>query len=757
MLQEARYFPNSPIFLCSFLGFFLFQAVVSQIPLGSKLSVVDNNLWVSSHGDFALGFYNLSDFPNRFSVGIRFNSKSIPVNQRTIVWVAGADVTVSNNSYFMLKENGELVLVDSSLGITVWTSNTSQVSVASALLGDDGNLVLINEKKDVVWQSFNTPSDTLLPGQTFSAFKTLRPPSKNSVSNYYSLYMDVMGQLQLRWESSIIFWTSQSPAGSNLSAVLASDGRLQLLDQSSEPVWSVFGEDHNDIVKFRFLRIDFDGNLRIYSWREDSQSWKSVWQAVENQCDVFATCDQRGICTFNSSGSPVCQCPFNSHLESNPKCLAPYYQHCSSGSAMLEHRHMVLYGIYPSNDSIFQTSLEKCKEMCRENPSCTAVTFMNDGSAQCRMKLTRFISGYSYPSLSSISFVKTCLDPKAVDPIVPKNSSLSSRSYELCVSCLLGAVSGTFVIFVAIQFVIGFWIFKRREAIRKKIASAFTGANSKGLIIFSFNEIKDLTENFKHKIGPRVFRGMLPEKQLVAVKELEVMVEERKFRSAVLKVGNIHHKNLLKVDGYCCEFGHKYLVYEYAKNGSLEKYMEDSTLSKKLTWRKRIDICLSVARALCYLHTECREFISHGNLKCENVVLDENFEAKVSEFGLSSIHGEGSFCYADKDVKDVGKMMLILVTGCRRVEEIYEWTYREWIEGQAVSVVDSRIDGNVDVAELERVMRIAFWCLQADGRLRPGMGEVVKVLEGTLLVDPPPPPFLCHRSPPESPESCPEA
>ncbi|THG14911.1 hypothetical protein TEA_023803 [Camellia sinensis var. sinensis] len=280
---------------CSCLG-----AVVSQIPLGSKLSVVENNHWSSSNGNFAIGFFNRSD---QYSIGIHFNSNSISIGQQTVVWVAGADLTVGDKSYFQLTQNGELVLFDSTRGFVVWTSKTTNSSVASAVLLDSGNLILLNRKQDIVWQSFDTPTDTILPGQNLSISQSLRAASRNSMSSYYSLRMDTSGHLQLRWESHVVYWTSGNGIHSQsiLRAILNSDGILQLLDQRSKLVWSVFGEDHNDSnVKLRFLRLDVDGNLRLYSWLDVLKLWRPVWQAVENQCKVFATCGLSGICVFNA-------------------------------------------------------------------------------------------------------------------------------------------------------------------------------------------------------------------------------------------------------------------------------------------------------------------------------------------------------------------------------------------------------------------------------------------------------------------------
>ncbi|KAJ0259366.1 G-type lectin S-receptor-like serine/threonine-protein kinase SD3-1 [Hirschfeldia incana] len=722
------------------------QLVASEIQLGSRVVVGEENaLWVSKNGDFALGFFNVPDLPNRFSIGIRFNSASIPSEERRVVWVAGAGVSVSDNSsYFELGPDGDLVLFDSSLGVPVWTSKTNRFSVSSALLRDDGNLVLLRGEEEIVWESFDTPADTLLPNQKLKAFEMLRAASESSRSSYYSLHMVDTGRLELRWESNITFWSSgnqEAVKKEKIGAVLTPEGALLVTHQdiTTKPVWSVFGEDHNDTVRFRFLRLDRDGNLRMYSFHEESGAWIPVWQAFENQCRVFATCGSQ-VCSFNGSASPQCSCPYNTFASaSSTKCLTPYQKlSCKSGFSMVTFKNMELYGIYPANDSVFSpVSSLRCKKMCSEDPSCTAVTYKNP---QCLIKLTRYVSGYSDPSLSSVSYVKTCLDPLPVDP--PKGEavvSVTKKSRSVCLPCLFGATSAMFVLFLALQVGVLVYIYRRKKKEAVKRAERFSkGRSPKGVVVFSIDEIKEMTNDFEDSIGPEMFKGVMSENELVAVKEVEGRsTEERKFRSSAAKIGTMHHKNLAKLEGYCCERGKRFLVYEYAKNGCILDHAE------KLTWGKRADTWLSVAKALFYLHSECREFISHGSLSCGNVLLGEDFEAKLILYGFGS-------CAADKDVEDFGKVVLSLVTG-RYDEEggvVSEWVYREWSEGRGESVVDTRLEGSFDLEELERVLRISFWCVQVDERLRPSMGEVVKVLEGTLSVDPPPPPFVCVRSSP---------
>ncbi|PON32316.1 Bulb-type lectin domain containing protein, partial [Parasponia andersonii] len=210
--------------LCLSIGLLL-HSIASQIPLGSKLSVFENKFLVSPNGDFTFGFFNGSEHPNQFKLGVYLNSKSILVDQQTVVWVVGTDLTV--------------------------------------------------------------------------------------------------GQLQLRWDIHFTYWTSKIPSGSNLMVFLTFDVALQIRDQRWEPTWLVFGEDHNDSIHYRYLRLDVDGNLRLYLWLEASQSWRLVLQAIENQCNVFATCGQYGIFVYTESGSRTCKCPFKLTNQSIPTCFVP--------------------------------------------------------------------------------------------------------------------------------------------------------------------------------------------------------------------------------------------------------------------------------------------------------------------------------------------------------------------------------------------------------------------------------------------------
>ncbi|KAJ3670214.1 hypothetical protein LUZ60_010538 [Juncus effusus] len=745
-----------------FVSIFAFQTGALRIPLGTNISVSQNQTWVSPNGDFALGFFNNSSHQNQYNVGIRFNSDSIPFSERTLVWVVGAGISVGPSSYFQLTNFGELVLFDSSKQFIVWSSNTCNLSVSSASLLDTGNFVLFSQKDEIIWESFKFPSDTLLPDQKFTSFETLRALNPNSsISSYYTLKIDPIGQLKLNWETNITYWSSNSVSPLPISsAILTKEGSFQLIDQASKPLSSLYGDDHNDSsVKLRFLRLDSDGNLRMYSFDGTHLSWRPAWRAVSNQCEVFATCGLKGLCFFNNSSSPICKCPFapnpSSNMDSN--CLAPYYSDCNSGVSMSRLEYTVLYGIYPPQDIVVQASMEECRVLCLKDLNCTAITVNRDGSGQCRIKKTRFISGYERPDLLSVSFVKICLDPVAVMPVKtkpplnPSVTDLRKNPESFYIYMAVGSGLGAILFVLVVQVGVMFCFLKRKKVGKAKFPNCPFEC-SIGLVSLSYSEVKDITSEFKNQLGPGLFKGILRSNRVVVVKELTCdntqhgpTINDKLFKLCVALLGGIHHKNLVKLEGYCCNSDQRFLVYEFHKNGSVAKWMKNAKNCKKLTWRKRLEICISVAKAISYLHSGCREYISHGDLKWENVLLDENLEPKVCNYGLTKIDGkriQNGEIGAEIDIEKFGEIIIGLLTGRECEMQTCKWVYEKWMEGNGVEeIVDLRLKGKFEEREVERVLRVGFWCVQSDERLRPSMGEVVKVLEGTLSVDHPPPPY----------------
>lgn len=735
-----------------------------SIPLGFKISGFDvkNNL-VSENGVFAFGFLEKNGLDgDGLVVGIRYNiDTDIDTKAANVpVWTVGGGLKVSLNSTFMLDMDGKLILTNDLDGLVVWSSNTSNLGIEKASLLNNGNLVLVDSKDRVVWESFNSPTSTLLPGQSLHFSQTLRAPSTKSTTSYYSFVIRESGELALLWEHNVTYWRSQLGSSAAVKeARFDGDGVLGVFDDANKMVWSTSSKDFRDpSVKLRHLRIDQDGNLRMYSW--DNKTWRVGWQAVENQCTVFGACGLYSVCGFNSSG-PVCDCLFSDSNEwatgapatdfGNSGCKKMTdLSNCKMRTSMLVMKQTVLYGLYPPHDVDLMLGQEACKEYCSNDTTCIAATSKNDGSGLCTVKRTSFISGYQTPSVPSTSYLKACFVPQAVSArganphgdagsisLSPGKLGAERGSSKKFIGTIVIIILGTLLVIMILQ-MFGFWfLYKRRKAkAGKRIPFGKDdqmNPHYSALIRLSYEEIQELTSNFANQLGSSVFKGQLSNKSLVIAKVINnPVISEKEFRIAVSSLGRTHHRNLVSLTGFCFETKHKIILFEYIPNGSLDNFLFNVDHDKSNSdWQCRLDIAIGIARGIAYLHSECQQCIIHGNLKLENVLLDEKMVPKLTNFGLFNLmQGPAtSESSPEKDIYMLGEILLQIVL-CRRNIAIGPQVLEQLNqEKELYEIEDSR--------GVERVVRIALWCMQSQPFLRPSIGEVVKVLEGTLSVDSP--------------------
>jgi serine/threonine protein kinase len=295
------------------------------------------------------------------------------------------------------------------------------------------------------------------------------------------------------------------------------------------------------------------------------------------------------------------------------------------------------------------------------------------------------------------------------------------------------------------------------------------------LIAFRYRDVQALTKNFSNKLGGgafgSVFKGLLPEGTLVAVKKLEGFRQgEKQFRAEVSTLGTIRHVNLIRLLGFCSERTRKLLIYEYMPNTSLDRYLFGSSHQPVLSWSTRYQIVLGVARGLHYLHEKCRDCIVHCDIKPENILLSDTFVPKVADFGLAKLMGHdfsrvlttvrGSIGYlapewiagtaitTKADVYSYGMMLFEIISGRRNTIKRQDGTVdffpllaaMKVTEGELEGLVDALLDCDVDPAEVERACRVACWCIQDDEGARPSMATIVQALEGLVEVNVPPVP-----------------
>ncbi|XWS21248.1 hypothetical protein CRYUN_Cryun30bG0039200 [Craigia yunnanensis] len=253
---------------------------------GSSLAVeTAGDVLTSPDGTFSAGFHPVGQ--NAYSFAIWFNKPSCGANSCTIVWMANRDQPVNGRcSKLCLLKSGNLVLKDAG-HIPIWETKTVSQSHTHLKLEDGGNLILRNLEGLILWQSYDSPTDTLLPLQSFNENSKLVSSRSqgNYSSGYFQLYFDIDNVLCLLYEGpefSSVYWPSpwlltweagRSTFNNSKTAVLDSLGNFSSTDN-----FTFLSADYGSKIS-RMLKMDFDGNIRLYSLKEDEETWVVSWQA----------------------------------------------------------------------------------------------------------------------------------------------------------------------------------------------------------------------------------------------------------------------------------------------------------------------------------------------------------------------------------------------------------------------------------------------------------------------------------------------
>nr|VDD13416.1 unnamed protein product [Brassica rapa] len=294
---------------------------------------------------------------------------------------------------------------------------------------------------------------------------------------------------------------------------------------------------------------------------------------------------------------------------------------------------------------------------------------------------------------------------------------------------------------------------------------------------FSLRELLVATNDFSYKnlLGRggfgKVYKGRLADGSLVAVKRLK---EERtkgvelQFQTEVEMISMAVHRNLLRLRGFCMTPTERLLVYPYMANGSVASCLRERPRGNAaLDWAKRKHIALGAAKGLAYLHDHCDQKIIHRDVKAANILLDEQFEAVVGDFGLAKLmnyndshvttdvrgtigHIAPEYLSTGKssvktDVFGYGVMLLELITGQKALDlarlatdddnMLLDWVKEVLKEEKLESLVDAELEGNYVDKEVEELIEMVLLCTQSSSLKRPSMAEVVRMLEGDGLAE----------------------
>ncbi|XP_055831224.1 G-type lectin S-receptor-like serine/threonine-protein kinase At5g24080 isoform X1 [Solanum dulcamara] len=815
----------APCFLSSALALLLLfvaelhgSIVSGRVILGSRLLAKENQAWFSDNGTFAFGFSPAVDSNDQYQLAIWF--AQLP-GDTTFVWSPNINSPVSKDAILEFDTTGNLLLMDGDT--TVWASNTSQAGVELAVMSENGNFILYSNNLSIAWQSFSHPSDTLLTGQSLTVSLELTSSKSPSHGGYYTLKMlqqptslslALTYNIPNSYDSSPEFYSNFSywsgPEISNVTgdvtAVLDTAGSFGIVYGSSSDgsvyvykndgdyggLSSVVNQTNSNVPSIlRRLTLEVNGNLRLCRWDNDvngSRQWVPEWAAVSNPCDISGVCGN-GICNLDRSKTNAsCTClPGTSKVGNAVSCTGnpSVSRKCGPQHENLMSQFKISTvqktNYYFSESSVIgnysdRGSLSKCGDACLSNCDCVASVYgLSEEKAYCWLIRSLEFGGFEDPV--STLFVKVEANASVSGASGNRKRGNSSDGLESGHDkVLILPIVLSMTVLILLLCCLLYINIHRRRSIKRALEGSLLLSGAP--ISFSYRDLQCWTNNFSELLGTggfgSVYKGSLRDATLIAVKKLDKVSPhgEKEFITEVKTIGSMHHLNLVRLCGYCSEGTQRLLVYEYMKNGSLDKWIfySFSTRNRLLDWASRFRIAVGTAQGIAYFHEQCRNRIIHCDIKPENILLDENFCPKVSDFGLAKLMGRehshvvtmirGTRGYlapewvsnrpitVKADVYSYGMLLLEIIGGRRNLDMTCDaddffypgWAYKEMTSGTPVKVVDRRLRGAIEEKEVMRALMVAFWCIQDEVSNRPSMGEVVKMLEGSVDMNMPPMP-----------------
>ncbi|KAE8680178.1 S-locus lectin protein kinase family protein [Hibiscus syriacus] len=788
-----------------FLIFFSKASTAAIDTISPSELFTDAMTLVSNDGTFALGFFSPGTSKNRY-LGIWYNN--IPM--QTVVWVANR-INPINDSTGLLKieTSGRIVLLVQNT-TAVWSTNSTAIVQNPVLqLLDSGNLVVKDGKDpdNYLWQSFDYPSDTLLPGmkigidlktgfhRRLSAWKNWDDPTPGDLT--FGIELQGNPEAVLRKGSEKYarsgLWNGNDFSGyQNLRRNPIFD--YGFVWNENEVYYIQFTKDNSVIL--RGILNQTESAIQRYTWNPETQTWKLFLSSPIDLCGRYGHCGPNGNC--DSTKLPACCQCLTGFRPKWPErwnsadyfggCIHSKPLNCQSGDDFIRIRRVKTPDATKSwvNRTM---NLMECRAKCLRNCSCTAYTnlYVTRGGSGCVMWFGDLIDIKQFQSdgrddqdlYIRVSASETELKKKAkVKPII----------LATVIASLLG------ILLVV--------CYNRRS--RRKLKDEVEDKNPSDkenkdenedmeLVVFEFSTIAQATDSFsfRYKLGQGgfgpVYKGTLPNGQEIAVKRLSKTSGQglNEFKNEVKLIAKLQHRNLVRLLGCCAQGDERMLVYEYMPNRSLDSFIFDQTRREVLTWSKRFRIISGIARGLLYLHQDSRLRIIHRDLKPNNVLLDSEMNPKISDFGMARTFGGdqteantnrvvGTYGYMapeyasdglfsiKSDVFSYGILLLEVISGrknrgvyhANQSENLVEHAWRLWTEGKPSDVAEDFLVQNGGPPQLLRCIHISLLCVQQHPEERPDMSSVVLMLGShNELPSPKQPGFLFCKKPFEADSS----